>query len=91
MFKSKGECVDLGEVIATVGDSGSLIGPALYFEVRHRGKPHGPHGMDSNRGKRRSEMARKIYRQPKLWLIVGIWVIVCIAGAGFYRELSCRK
>jgi septal ring factor EnvC (AmiA/AmiB activator) len=32
---SKGDKVHKGQVIAKVGDTGSLIGPALYFEVRH--------------------------------------------------------
>ena len=42
MFKQKGEAVKSGEVIATVGESGALSGPGLYFEVRHRGKPEDP-------------------------------------------------
>jgi len=42
LFKSKGDFVEKGEVIATVGDSGSMIGPALHFEVRHHGKPQDP-------------------------------------------------
>lgn len=42
VFKVKGDRVDKGEVIATVGDSGSLSGPALHFEVRHHGKPMDP-------------------------------------------------
>lgn len=42
VFKAKGDPVDPQEVIATVGDSGSLEGPGLYFEVRHRGKPLDP-------------------------------------------------
>ena len=42
VFKNKGEMVEPGEVIATVGDSGSMIGPALHFEVRHHGKPEDP-------------------------------------------------
>lgn len=41
-FKQKGDPVDAGEVIATVGDTGSLVGPKLYFEVRHHGKPMDP-------------------------------------------------
>jgi len=41
-FKSKGDKVDTREVIATVGDSGSMKGPGLYFEVRHHGKPLNP-------------------------------------------------
>jgi septal ring factor EnvC (AmiA/AmiB activator) len=42
VFKVKGDRVDKGEVIATVGDSGSLSGPGLHFEVRHHGKPTDP-------------------------------------------------
>jgi septal ring factor EnvC (AmiA/AmiB activator) len=42
LFKQKGDTVEGGEVIATVGDSGALSGPGLYFEVRHHGKPEDP-------------------------------------------------
>jgi len=42
LFKQKGDAVEAGEVIATVGDSGTLSGPGLYFEVRHHGKPEDP-------------------------------------------------
>ncbi|MDJ0810175.1 MAG: peptidoglycan DD-metalloendopeptidase family protein [Desulfobacterales bacterium] len=42
MFKTKGATVKSGEVIATVGESGALSGPGLYFEVRHHGKPEDP-------------------------------------------------
>jgi murein hydrolase activator len=42
VFKVKGDRVDKGEVIATVGDSGSMKGPSLHFEVRHHGKPMDP-------------------------------------------------
>lgn len=42
MLKAKGVPVRAGEIIATVGDSGSLEGPMLYFEVRHHGKPLDP-------------------------------------------------
>lgn len=42
IFKQKGEVVEDNEVIATVGDTGSLEGPGLYFEVRHHGKPLDP-------------------------------------------------
>jgi len=42
LFKEKGAEVESGEVIATVGDSGSGEGPKLYFEVRHHGKPLDP-------------------------------------------------
>jgi len=41
-FKAKGDAVGTGEVIATVGDTGSMTGAKLYFEVRHHGKPINP-------------------------------------------------
>ncbi|MGD9358702.1 MAG: peptidoglycan DD-metalloendopeptidase family protein [Desulfobacterales bacterium] len=41
-FKSKGDAVDAGEVIATLGDTGSITGAKLYFEVRHHGNPMNP-------------------------------------------------
>jgi len=34
--------VETGDVIGTVGDSGSVTGPGLHFEVRHHGKPIDP-------------------------------------------------
>jgi murein hydrolase activator len=42
IFKKKGETVDTGEVIATAGDTGSVKGLCLHFEVRHHGKPVNP-------------------------------------------------
>jgi len=49
LFKQKGDPVVAGEVIATVGDSGSMIGPGLHFEVRHHGKPVDPiHWIDKS-------------------------------------------
>jgi septal ring factor EnvC (AmiA/AmiB activator) len=41
-FKAKDDIVETGEVIATVGDTGSMTGAKLYFEVRHHGKPMNP-------------------------------------------------
>ncbi len=41
-FKKIGEQVDTGEVIATTGDTGSMKGPCLHFEIRHHGKPVNP-------------------------------------------------
>ena len=41
-FKTKGNVVETREVIATVGDTGSMEGTKLYFEVRHHGKPQNP-------------------------------------------------
>lgn len=37
-----GEGVSRGQVIGRVGDTGSLEGPQLYFELRHKGKPQDP-------------------------------------------------
>lgn len=37
-----GEEVEADRIIGLVGDSGSLEGPALYFEIRHHGKPVNP-------------------------------------------------
>jgi septal ring factor EnvC (AmiA/AmiB activator) len=42
LLKTRGEYVNTGDEIATVGDTGSMLGPNLYFEVRHRGKPMNP-------------------------------------------------
>jgi septal ring factor EnvC (AmiA/AmiB activator) len=38
----EGDDVRQGQRIGTVGDTGSLAGPRLYFEVRHQGKPQDP-------------------------------------------------
>jgi len=38
----EGDEVKQGQAIGTVGDTGSLQGPRLYFEVRHQGKPQDP-------------------------------------------------
>ena len=42
LFKSKGDIVQAGEVIATVGESGSVAEPKLYFEIRYHGEPVNP-------------------------------------------------
>jgi len=42
IFKHKGDVVEQGEVVGTLGDTGSMVGPGLYFEVRHHGKPINP-------------------------------------------------
>jgi len=42
LLKKVGEDVQTGEVVALVGDTGSLKGPCLYFEIRQRGKPLDP-------------------------------------------------
>ena len=42
MFKKRDEQVAVDEVIATVGDTASMKGPALYFEIRYQGIPIDP-------------------------------------------------
>ena len=42
LFKAKGDPVETGEVIATVGDTGPMAECALYFEIRSNGKPVNP-------------------------------------------------
>ena len=42
MFKKRGELVGTGEVIATAGDTGSINGLCLHFEIRHHDKPVDP-------------------------------------------------
>jgi septal ring factor EnvC (AmiA/AmiB activator) len=42
MQTAMGEEVEEGAVLGTVGDSGSLKGPYLYFEIRERGRPVDP-------------------------------------------------
>jgi septal ring factor EnvC (AmiA/AmiB activator) len=42
MQTAMGEEVEAGDVLGTVGDSGSLKGPYLYFELREKGRPVDP-------------------------------------------------
>ena len=42
IFKQKGETVKTGEIIATAGDTGSIKGTCLHFEIRHHGKAVDP-------------------------------------------------
>jgi len=42
LYKETGEWVETGERIAAVGDTGGLKTSALYFELRHNGKPTNP-------------------------------------------------
>ncbi len=44
ILRKAGSEVDKGEAVAVVGDVDSAKGPALYFEIRHRGKPVDPSG-----------------------------------------------
>jgi len=43
MNTAMGEEVGLGTLLGSVGDTGSLRGPSLYFEVREQGRPVDPH------------------------------------------------
>lgn len=42
LLKERGDTVRTGEVVGTVGDTATLCGPGLYFEIRHYGKPLNP-------------------------------------------------
>ena len=46
----EGDDVRQGQRIGTVGDTGSLTGPRLYFEVRYQGKPQDPQQWLRHRG-----------------------------------------
>ena len=39
---SEGQKVEAGEVLGQVGDTGSLVGTSLYFEIRKNGVPQNP-------------------------------------------------
>ncbi|MFB3896132.1 MAG: murein hydrolase activator EnvC [bacterium] len=49
MFVSKGHDVTRQQTIGSVGDTGSLIGPQLYFEIRKDGKAVDPESWLINR------------------------------------------
>ncbi len=42
LFKSAGEWVETGDVIASIGNSGGQKNNGLYFEIRKKGKPQNP-------------------------------------------------
>ena len=44
LFKSAGEWVEAGDVIASIGNSGGQKSNGLYFEIRKKGKPQNPAG-----------------------------------------------
>jgi len=50
MGVKEGDDVRQGQRIGTVGDTGSLEGPRLYFEVRYQGKPQDPEQWLRQRG-----------------------------------------
>ena len=42
LLREVGEWVSAGTPVSTVGNSGGQERPALYFEIRHQGKPVDP-------------------------------------------------
>jgi septal ring factor EnvC (AmiA/AmiB activator) len=50
LFKAQGDSVERGEVIATVGDTHSIEGPRLHFEVRHHSEALNPMEWLDNNG-----------------------------------------
>lgn len=51
IFLSKGDIIKKGDEIGRVGESGTLSAPALYFEVRYKGKPLNPlHWLKRKKG-----------------------------------------
>jgi septal ring factor EnvC (AmiA/AmiB activator) len=42
LYKKVGDPVEAGQVVASMGSTGSPFHPGLYFEVRHQGKPNDP-------------------------------------------------
>ena len=42
IYKSAGEWVEAGDIIASIGDSGGQDKPGVYFEIRKKGKPQNP-------------------------------------------------
>ena len=51
LYKSVGEWVEQGELIAKLGDSGGQDTPGLYFEIRHNSKPLDPTAWCSSKVK----------------------------------------
>jgi septal ring factor EnvC (AmiA/AmiB activator) len=50
LLKKSGEQVNPGDVIGTVGNSGGLAAPELYFELRYQGEPVNPGNWFINKG-----------------------------------------
>ncbi len=45
-----GKTIRTGQIIGRSGDTGSLVGETLYFELRHKGKPINPMGWIHKKG-----------------------------------------
>ncbi len=44
VFVQVGDVVSEGDTLGSVGETGSLSGPSLYFEIRHGSQPEDPAG-----------------------------------------------
>jgi septal ring factor EnvC (AmiA/AmiB activator) len=42
LFKQVGDTAQIGETVASVGNSGGNMDSGLYFEIRHQGKAFDP-------------------------------------------------
>lgn len=42
LTKNAGDRVEVGDVLGYTGESGSLVGPSIHFEIRHKGEPLDP-------------------------------------------------
>jgi len=42
LHKGVGDWVEAGEIIASLGNTGDMTRPGLYFEIRHNGEPRDP-------------------------------------------------
>jgi septal ring factor EnvC (AmiA/AmiB activator) len=51
LYKSIGDWIEVGDLIARAGDSGGQETPGLYFEIRHDGKPLDPTAWCSAKAK----------------------------------------
>ncbi len=55
---SVGSTARKGQIIARSGDTGSLVGETLYFEMRHKGKPIEPTAWFKSTGKKKRNAAK---------------------------------
>ena len=51
IFVQVGDVVSEGDTLGTVGETGSLTGPRLYFEIRHGSRPQDPADWLESRGR----------------------------------------
>lgn len=56
LLREPGEWVNAGDPIATVGDTGGVAQPGLYFEIRRNGEPRNPERWCSDRARFRAAL-----------------------------------